>query len=222
MAPTCACSMRDARSPGVISISISTQPSRPMRVRLVLMLASAASLRPSPTPAGCPGSMRSWRPPMPAGCACAARSAAVCTGPSSTCSPRSSSARSADPTPPLDALYEQALTAVYRILFLCFAEARGLVPTWHPVYRDGYTDRVDARRSPSARTRPTISGKPSRPSRVCAPRLRGRRPARHARSTAGLFAPARAPLLERRGLSGRKVRDVVLALSTTRLTRRHT
>ena len=33
----------------------------------------------------------------------------------------------------------QALTAVYRILFLLFAEARGLVPAWHPVYRDGYT-----------------------------------------------------------------------------------
>ena len=35
-----------------------------------------------------------------------------------------------------------ALTAVYRMLFLLFAEARGLVPMWHPVYRDGYT--IDA------------------------------------------------------------------------------
>ena len=33
---------------------------------------------------------------------------------------------------------DDALTAVYRILFLLFAEARQLVPTWHPVYRDGY------------------------------------------------------------------------------------
>src|SRR4029078_5869464 len=32
-----------------------------------------------------------------------------------------------------------ALTAVYRVLFLLFAEARGLVPAWHPIYRDGYT-----------------------------------------------------------------------------------
>jgi hypothetical protein len=36
-------------------------------------------------------------------------------------------------------LLDQALTVVYRILFLLFAEARGLVPMWHPVYRDRYT-----------------------------------------------------------------------------------
>jgi hypothetical protein len=34
---------------------------------------------------------------------------------------------------------DEALTAVYRILFLLFAEARRLVPVWHPVYRDAYT-----------------------------------------------------------------------------------
>ncbi|HVB38613.1 MAG TPA: hypothetical protein VND92_08745, partial [Vicinamibacterales bacterium] len=39
----------------------------------------------------------------------------------------------------LDGSFEQALTVVYRILFLLFAEARGLVPTWHPTYRDSYT-----------------------------------------------------------------------------------
>ena len=35
--------------------------------------------------------------------------------------------------------FEQALTIVYRILFLLFAEARGLAPLWHPVYRDSYS-----------------------------------------------------------------------------------
>jgi Eco57I restriction-modification methylase len=40
---------------------------------------------------------------------------------------------------PTDLLLDQALTVVYRILFLLFAEARGLVPMWHPVYRDRYT-----------------------------------------------------------------------------------
>jgi hypothetical protein len=40
---------------------------------------------------------------------------------------------------PIDALFEQALTVVYRILFLQFAESRGLVPVWHPTYRRGYT-----------------------------------------------------------------------------------
>jgi hypothetical protein len=39
---------------------------------------------------------------------------------------------------------DEALTSVYRILFLLFAEARALVPSWHPVYRDAYT--VDALR----------------------------------------------------------------------------
>ncbi len=42
-------------------------------------------------------------------------------------------------TDELGSLLEQALGVVYRILFLLFAEARRLVPTWHPTYRDGYT-----------------------------------------------------------------------------------
>jgi hypothetical protein len=37
------------------------------------------------------------------------------------------------------ALLEQSLTVMYRVLFLLFAEARGLVPIWHPLYRDRYT-----------------------------------------------------------------------------------
>jgi hypothetical protein len=41
-----------------------------------------------------------------------------------------------------DALFEQSLTVLYRVLFLLFAEARGLVPIWHPVYRERYT--IDA------------------------------------------------------------------------------
>lgn len=37
---------------------------------------------------------------------------------------------------------DQAITIVYRVLFLLFAEARALVPTWHRVYREAYT--IDA------------------------------------------------------------------------------
>ena len=37
------------------------------------------------------------------------------------------------------ALFEQSLTVLYRILFLLFGEARGLVPMWHPVYRERYS-----------------------------------------------------------------------------------
>jgi hypothetical protein len=43
---------------------------------------------------------------------------------------------------PLPTLLDESLTVLYRVLFLLFAEARGLVPIWHPVYRDRYT--IDA------------------------------------------------------------------------------
>jgi len=46
-------------------------------------------------------------------------------------------ARRGQLSPPV--LFEQALTVLYRILFLLFAEARALVPVWHPIYRDRYT-----------------------------------------------------------------------------------
>ena len=43
------------------------------------------------------------------------------------------------PRPASEDAFEQSLTVLYRVLFLLFAEARGLVPIWHPVYRDRYT-----------------------------------------------------------------------------------
>ena len=39
----------------------------------------------------------------------------------------------------LAAGFEESLTIVYRVLFLMFAEARALVPIWHPIYRENYT-----------------------------------------------------------------------------------
>ena len=36
-------------------------------------------------------------------------------------------------------MFEHSLTLLYRLLFLLFAEARGLVPVWHRVYRDRYS-----------------------------------------------------------------------------------
>ncbi len=36
-------------------------------------------------------------------------------------------------------VFEHSLTVLYRVLFLLFAEARRLVPVWHPVYRDRYS-----------------------------------------------------------------------------------
>src|SRR5262249_7369317 len=37
------------------------------------------------------------------------------------------------------ARFDEALTIVYRVLFLLFAESRDLVPRRHPAYRDAYT-----------------------------------------------------------------------------------
>ena len=37
------------------------------------------------------------------------------------------------------AAFDESLIVVYRVLFLLFAEARSLVPTWHPIFRDSYT-----------------------------------------------------------------------------------
>ena len=51
-----------------------------------------------------------------------------------------------------DVVFEHSLTVLYRVLFLLFAEARELVPLWHPVYRDRYsldvivTDLLEGRR----------------------------------------------------------------------------
>jgi hypothetical protein len=61
------------------------------------------------------------------------------------------------------AAFEQALTIVYRMLFLLFAEARSLVPLWHPVYRDSYSlealrDLADA---PAFAHRPDVELPPS-------------------------------------------------------------
>jgi hypothetical protein len=43
------------------------------------------------------------------------------------------------PARPPQVVFEESLTVLYRVLFLLFAEARGLVPMWHPVYRERYS-----------------------------------------------------------------------------------
>jgi hypothetical protein len=116
-------------------------------------------------------------------------------------------------TVPLDAGFEQALTIVYRILFLLFAEARGLVPLWHPVYRESYS--IDALRI-AAETPAGAAGLWD------ALRAIGR--LAHAGCRAGdlrvtpfngrLFAPARTPLAERRHLDDEAARRAILSLAT--------
>jgi len=108
--------------------------------------------------------------------------------------------------------FEQSLTIVYRILFLLFAEARGLVPMWHPVYRESYS--VDALRA--AAEQPGAVGLWEALGAIT--RLA------HAGCRAGdlrvtpfngrLFAPHRTPLADRRGLDEEAARQALLALST--------
>jgi len=109
--------------------------------------------------------------------------------------------------------FEQALTIVYRILFLLFAEARALVPVWHPIYRESYS--VESLCDIAERTAPA-------PGLWDALRAIAR--LAHSGCRAGdlrvtpfngrLFAPARTPLAERSDLDDNAARRAVVALST--------
>ena len=109
-------------------------------------------------------------------------------------------------------VFEQSLTIVYRLLFLFFAEARALVPLWHPLYRDSYS--VESLRKAAmlrehaglwdglrAVTRLAHAGVEIGGLKVTA--FNGR-----------LFAPSRTPLAERRGLDNRAAAEAIVAVST--------
>lgn len=112
----------------------------------------------------------------------------------------------------LDAAFDQALTIVYRILFLLFAEARGLVPMWHPVYRESYS--IDGLRRAAERGR--VSG--------LWDGLRAVGRLAHAGCRTGdltvtafngrLFDQTRLPLAERRDLDDEAARRTLLALTS--------
>jgi N-6 DNA Methylase/Eco57I restriction-modification methylase len=114
---------------------------------------------------------------------------------------------------PLPESFEQALTIVYRMLFLLFAEARALVPLWHPVYRHSYS--LEA-----------LVDRAERPGRAPGlwDALRAIARLAHSGCRAGdlhvtpfngrLFSPVRTPLAERRDLDDEAARTAVLAIST--------
>ena len=118
----------------------------------------------------------------------------------------------------IDVAWEQALTIVYRVLFLLFAESRGLVPLWHPVYRDNYSIEAlrDLAEGPGAATglwetlqavsRLAHTGCRAGDLRVTP--FNGR-----------LFAPAATPLGESRRVDDESARRLVLALSTVQVGR---
>ena len=105
--------------------------------------------------------------------------------------------------------FDQALTLVYRILFLLFAEARALVPIWNDVYRDAYTIEALIRKT---------SGKGLWKAFQAISRLA------HAGCKAGdldvtafngrLFSPRHTPLVERRHVSDDVMRNVLLSLAS--------
>jgi hypothetical protein len=114
---------------------------------------------------------------------------------------------------PLDDAFAQALTIVYRIVFLLFAEARALVPVWHPVYRDSYS--LDGLRAAAERPHGALGLWDA---------LRAISRLAHAGCSAGdlrvtpfngrLFSPSRTPLAERKHLDDEAARRAMLALST--------
>jgi Eco57I restriction-modification methylase len=118
----------------------------------------------------------------------------------------------ADPSR-LDGAFEQSLTIIYRLLFLLFAEARGLLPTWHPIYRTSYS--MDALCDLASR---------AGPARGLWSAMQAMARLAHAGCRAGdlrvtafngrLFAPVHAPLAERRQVDDEAARRAVLALST--------
>ena len=111
------------------------------------------------------------------------------------------------------AAFEQAVTIVYRLLFLLFAEARALVPVWHQTYREAYSIDALCRRT---------LGHPSRPGVWKALQAIAR--LAHRGCQAGdlvvtpfngrLFAPRHTPLAEEARLSDAVVGKAIVALAT--------
>jgi hypothetical protein len=116
---------------------------------------------------------------------------------------------------PRDAAIADALTVVYRILFLLFAEARGLVPDWHPVYRDSYTieslrPQVESGRTSigvwqSLQAIARLAHRGCRAGTLTVVPFNGR-----------LFSPSAAPLAESMTIDDRVASDVLRAVTTGR------
>jgi len=117
-------------------------------------------------------------------------------------------------TPPsLAAAYDDAQTAVYRLLFLSFAEARRLVPSWHPVYGRAYTIaalRAEAEGRSTVglwsafRAMSRLAHEGCDVGDLHVPAWNGR-----------LFAPGRAPGLELGRLDNERLASALEALSST-------
>lgn len=109
--------------------------------------------------------------------------------------------------------FDQALTVVYRVLFLLFAEARSLVPMWHDIYRDAYSIDTLAARAVASNTRGLWEA------------LQAIARLAHAGCVAGdlsvtafngrLFSPTHAPLVARARVPDAVIGDILMALATS-------
>ncbi len=144
---------------------------------------------------------------------CRSLRTACSTHPPTSCARCSTAGDDEEAQEAAQAAFEQALTIVYRMLFLLFAEARSLVPLWHPVYRDSYSLEALRDLADDSRRRPGVWEA-----------LRAIARLAHAGCRAGdlrvtpfngrLFSPARTPLAERRDLDDESARQAVRALSS--------
>ncbi len=115
--------------------------------------------------------------------------------------------------PAAGAVLDDSLIVIYRVLFLLFAEARGLVPRWHPAYERSYT--IEALRDPIERD-PHPAGLWESLQAISRLAHQGCR-AGSLRVTAfngRLFSPAHAPLAETAALDDGRVREAMIALTT--------
>ncbi len=112
-------------------------------------------------------------------------------------------------------LLDESLVVVYRVLFLLFAEARGLVPVWHPTFRESYT--IDSLR-PGVETLPRPRGVWEALQAIARLAHRGCRAGslRVPPFNGRLFSPTHAPLAESMPLDEAAVRNALLALTTRR------
>ncbi len=110
-------------------------------------------------------------------------------------------------------LLDESLVVIYRVLFLLFAEARGLVPSWHPVFRDGYT--IESLR-PSVETQPRPRGVWEALQAIARLAHRGCRAGslRVPPFNGRLFSPSDAPLADSIPLDDGAVRHALMALTT--------
>ncbi len=118
-----------------------------------------------------------------------------------------------------DVLLDQSLTVIYRLLFLLFAEARALVPMWHHTYRESYS--IEALREHIERE-PAVPGLWAAVQAISRLAHRGCRLGllRVTPFNGHLFAPERAPLVERVTIDDRTLTRVLESLTTAPLNKR--